>query len=374
MTTCTRCVYDDSIPGIMFDDDGVCSYCHIHDRMDAMYPTGETGMAILRNLAGEMRRNRKGKYDCIVGYSGGCDSSYTLFIAKRVLKLEPLAVHYDNGWNTDVAEQNMANGVKRLGVDFYRYRVADKEVRSLARAFLLSGALDFEAPTDIGLTACLYRAAETHGVKYILGGHSFRTEGIAPLGWSYMDGKYIASVHEQYGDGVDLRTYPNLWLKDFLRWSVGGIRRIRPLYYVDYIKAAVKRQLLEEMDWQWYGGHHLESQITDFFATYLMPRRTGIDFRKLGWAALVRSGQLDRGVALERISQPMHTPEPVMHEIRQRLGVNMAEVAALPVRTYREFPNYKRTFERLRPLFWALVKANRVPLSFYTKYCLPERG
>jgi N-acetyl sugar amidotransferase len=369
---CSRCLYDDTIPGITFDAGGICSYCYLMDELDAQYPTGPAGSNVLAKIAREIRRKRRGKYDVVVGVSGGCDSTYLLYITKTLMGLEPLAVHYDNGWNTDTAESNMANACDALDVDFYRYRVDRDEVRSLARAFMLSGALDFEAPTDIGLTTLLYRAAETFGVKYIFNGHSFRTEGVAPLGWSYMDGRYIASVHEQYGDGVELRTYPNLWLKDFVRWSVRGIRRIRPLYWLDYDKAEAKKMLERRLDWQWYGGHHLENRLTDFFASYLLPRRAGIDMRILGWSALIRSGQMRRSEALKRLEVLPAVNGELLAAIGARLWVSPAEAANAPVRRYTDFDNYKRTFERLRPLFWALVKARRVPRSFYVKYCLAQ--
>ena len=368
---CTRCLYDDTIPGITFNAAGICSYCLMIWEMEGQYPTGAEGKRILEELATTIRKARRGKYDCIVGISGGCDSTYLLYITKVKMGLEPLAVHYDNGWNTTTAEENMTNACDTLAIDFYRYRVYNEEVRSLARAFLLSGALDFEAPTDIGLTTTLYRAAETHGVKYIFNGHSFRTEGVAPLGWSYMDGRYIADVHEQYGDGVPLRTYPNLWLKDFLRWSIAGIKRIRPLYWVDYNKAEVKAMLERKLAWTWYKGHHLESQITDFFSSYLLPRRTGVDMRVLGWSGLIRSGQMDRADALERLAVPPTIDAGVRAAIRTRFDVSLRDAANRPIKTYKDFDNYKRTFERLRPLFWALMKADRIPLSFYKKYCLP---
>jgi N-acetyl sugar amidotransferase len=374
---CTRCVYDETLPGITFDGDGVCNYCAVHDQMVRQYPVGEQGERELRAIADRIRAAGKGKkFDCIVGVSGGCDSSYMLW--KMVeLGLRPLAVHFDNTWNSPIATQNIYNVLEKLGVELSTLVVNNKEFDDLSRSFLLSGVKDIDITTDIGLTTTLYRAAEKHDVKYIIEGHSFRTEGVAPLGWVYMDGKYIQSVHDEFGSRP-MKTFPNLWLKDFLRFAaVRNIRRIRPLYFMDYNKDDAKRFLSEELNWQWYGGHHLENRWAAFVHTYFWRERYGIDGRLLGHAALVRSGQLDREQALTELE----TPAPVMHDVlelvQKRLGFSTEEFAALmsaPHKTYADYPTYKKTFERLRPLFWLLYKADRVPKSFYTKFTLPDPG
>ncbi len=351
MKRCTRCLYDTTIPGITFDAAGVCQYCHLHDELDAAYPIGAPGLtAHLFPLAERIRQDQRGDaFDVVVGLSGGCDSSYTLMIAHD-LGLRPAAVHFDNGWNTDTAEHNMKVVCEGLNVPLFRHIVDRDEFDSINRAFLLSGTRDFEAPTDIGLTTTLYRYAEEFGVKYIFNGHSFRTEGIAPLGWSYMDGRYIADVCRKFNGPEQFDTFPNLWLRDFVRWSLKGIKRIRPLYYVNYNKDNVKELLSERFGWKWYGGHHKESQITDFFM-WMAYHRWGIDFRLLGWSALVRSGQMDRGEGLERLSEPVSEP---MGEMRARLNRRLLIDAPIhwseqPKRTERDFRTYKRTFELTRP-------------------------
>ena len=242
---CARCVYDDRVPGISFDADGVCSYCRSHDVLDRQYPTGDAGQLILERLADRIRRDQRGsKYDVIVGVSGGCDSSY--LVAKTVeLGLRPLAVHFDNTWNSPIATQNIYNVLEKLGVELSTTVVNSREYDDLYRSFLLAGVKDVEAPTDIGLAAVMYRAAAQHGVRYVFEGHSFRTEGIAPLGWIYMDGRYIRSVHDRFGTRP-MTTYPNMTLTDFLRWTaVRGIKRLRPLYHLDYRKEGAKRFLAD---------------------------------------------------------------------------------------------------------------------------------
>jgi N-acetyl sugar amidotransferase len=374
-TRCARCLYDDTVPAISFDAEGICNYCRIHDQLDQEYPTGPEGQRKLRAIAEEIKQAGQGKqYDVIVGVSGGCDSSYMLYLAVQ-LGLRPLAVHFDNTWDSTVAVENIQDVLRKLDVDLFTYVVDNKEYDDIYRSFLKAGVLDIETPTDIGLTTTLYMAAEKYGVKYIFEGHSFRTEGVAPLGWFYIDGKYIDSVQKQYGT-YPLKTFPNLRLADFLRWTaIRGIRRIRPLYYVDYIKRDAMAFLSSELGWEWYGGHHLENRFTAFAHTYYYPLRYGIDTRLLGHAALVRSGQLTREQGLEFIQEVQPYDPELLAMVKKRLGFTDEEfeqVMNLPKRTYRDFRTYKQTFERLRWFFWLLYKLNRVPKSFYIKYTAPD--
>jgi len=369
---CTRCLYDGLVPSITFDAAGVCNYCKIHDALDNQYPLGEAGASRLQALVDEMRTAGKGKkYDCVVGVSGGCDSSYLLH---RLVEMgvRPLAAHFDNTWNSPIATQNIYNVLDKLKVELFTHVVNNKEYDDIYRAFMLSGVQDIDAPTDIGLASTLYLAAEKYGLKYIAEGHSFRTEGISPLGWLYMDGKYIESVHKQYGN-IPMRTFPNLTLSRFLRWTaVRGIRRVRPLYHIDYRKEEAKRLLSAQYGWQWYGGHHLENRFTAFYHSFFMPTRFNVDQRILGYSALVRSGQLDRQEGFGMLEIPPQCPEEIIGLVKKRLRFSDADfetVMKAPVRTWRDFPTYKKTFERLRPFFWLMMKLRRVPESFYLKFC-----
>ena len=372
---CTRCLYDDTVPTISFDANGVCNYCHQHDAMEAEYPVGEEGDIRLRAIADKIRSEGKGKqYDVVVGVSGGCDSSYMLYKAKE-LGLRPLAVHFDNTWNSTVAVENIQNVLKSLDVDFYTYVVDNEEYDDIYRSFLKAGVRDVEAPTDIGLAVTLNMACDKYKVKYIFEGHSFRSEGICPLGWLYMDGKYIESVQKKYGT-QKLKTFPNLWLTSFLRWTaISSIKKIRPLYYMNYQKEEVMKLLTSELGWKWYGGHHLENRFTAFYWSYFMYKRFGIDGRLLGHSALVRSGQLSREEAIDSISQPPVYDPDIVQMVKKRLGFSDAEFEGLmnlPEKTYHDFKTYKHTFERMRGLFWLLYKLDRVPKSFYMKYTAPH--
>lgn len=369
---CTRCIYDNSIPIISFDEEGVCSYCRQMEAMELEYPTGAEGEAMLQKLVDEMKSAGRGKkYDAILGVSGGCDSSYLAHEMVTKYGLRILAVHYDNTWNSTIATENIHNVLDKLGVDLYTNVVNNKESDDIFRSFLKAGVKDIDCPTDIGFVTTLYQAAEKYGIKYKLDGASFRTEGIAPLGWIYMDGKYIETVQKKFGT-YPLKTFPNMWLSDFLRWMIfGGIKSIRPIYYMDYDKEAAKKMLAEKYGWQWYGGHHLENRFTAFVHSYFFPTRWNIDFRIAGYSAYCRNGWMTREEALRLMQEPPYIEPDLVDFVKKRLGFSDAEfeqIMNLPKKSFHDYRTYKQTFERLRPLFWLMYKMDLVPKSFYQKY------
>lgn len=368
---CRRCIYDDHIPYITFDAEGVCNYCRQAERLDREYPTGEEGRRILEDLAARIREEGRGKpYDVVVGVSGGCDSSYLLYLCKT-LGLRPLAAHFDNTWNSAVAVENLQAILRKLDVDLFTHVVDNREFDDLLRSFLLASVPDIDTPSDIGLAATHYLAARRHGIRYIFEGHSFRTEGISPHGWFYMDAKYIETVHRRFG-ALPLQTFPNLWLGRWLAWTVfHGIKKIRPLYWVDHRKENAKAFLSREFGWQWYGGHHMENRTACFTNNFYLPRKFQIDLRYSEFSALVRSGQMSRGEALDKIREPKPFDPGILEEVKKRLGFSDAafeEVMNRPPRTFRDYRTYKKTFEQLRPLFWLMYRLDLVPQSFYMKY------
>lgn len=368
---CTRCIYDETVPNITFDEEGVCNYCRQIEQMEQEYPTGAEGEARLQKMIEEIKAAGKGKrYDAIIGVSGGCDSSYMVHRMHEA-GVRLLAVHYDNTWNSTIATENIHNLLEKLNIDLFTIVVDNKEVDDIFRSFLKAGVKDIECPTDIGLATTLYKAAAKFGIKYMIEGHSFRTEGIAPLGWVYMDGKYIESVQKQFGT-YKIKTFPNLWLKDFLRWMIfNRIKKVRPLYYMDYDKEAAKKLLAEKYGWQWYGGHHLENRFTAFFHSYFFPKRWNIDFRIAGYSAYCRNGWMTREEALRLMQEPPYIEPDLVDFVKKRLGFTDQEFEALmnlPRKTYKDYKTYKQTFERLRPFFWLMYKLELVPKSFYMKY------
>jgi len=369
---CSRCVYDDTIPYIHFDSDGVCNYCHQHDQLEMEYRNDGSGIRKLQDLAEKIRKQQKHKqYDVVVGVSGGTDSSYLLHLTKEILGLRPLAVHFDNTWNSGIAVENIKAVTDKLGIDLYTVVADNHEFNDIFRSFIKASVPDIDTPSDIALATVHYMACQKFGIRHIFEGHSFRTEGISPHGWFYMDARYIASVHKTFGQ-MRMKTYPNLWMHKWLTWIIlYRIKKVRPLYYIDYQKQQTRELLSSSYGWQPYGGHHMENHTSYFTNNYWLPKKFGYDLRICEYSALVRSGQLTRDEALDLLKQPKTLPEGILTEIRKRLGFSVEEFDFLlnqPNKSFRDHKTYKRRFEKLRFLFFLLSKANLVPMSFYLKY------
>ena len=374
---CVRCIYNSSLSNIVFDSDGVCNYCHQVDSLIESYGTGRRrGKELLDDIIRDIRRTGKNnKYDCVVGVSGGTDSSYLLCKAVE-WGLRPLAVHYDNTWNAAIATQNIHRVTSTLGVDLFTHVVSNKEVDDIKRAFLLSGVAEFDADTDIAFVQTIRYAAAKFGIKYMLEGHSFVTEGLTPVGANYLDGAYVADVHNRYGR-LRRRTFPNMTFYQFMKWILVYRQKfIRPLWYIDYDKDKAREYLTSRTGWQYYGGHHLENRASTFAHTVWLPQKFGIDYRNLTLAAAVRRGAMDRNDALVTYEQPVTADPELIAYVKKRTELTDREYQDCldgPNRTFLDFRTYKKRFERLRPLFYILAKANLVPMSFYIKYCFPLR-
>ena len=368
---CNRCIYDENVADISFDSEGICNYCRRMEQMEEEYPVGDEGDRILKNIVQQIKISGKNsKYDCVVGVSGGTDSSFLLYKMKE-MGLRPLAAFFDNTWNSTIATENIKKVTSKLKVDLFTIVVNNKEYDDIYRSFLKAGVPDIEAPTDIGFAATHFRAAEKFKIKYVIEGHSFRTEGISPLGMLYMDGKYIKTIQKQFGT-YRTETYPNMSLLNMLKWMVvKRIKKIRPLYYIDYQKEKVKEFLADEFGWQWYHGHHLENRFTAFYHSYFLPKRFGIDTRSNGFAALVRSGQMDRNEGLRLMDEPPYLENELIDLVKKRIGFSDKEfedIMNLPKKNYTDYKTYKRTFEKMRIFFWLMYKMDLIPKSFYLKY------
>lgn len=371
LTSCSRCLYDEETPNIFFDDEGVCNYCRKDEELRAQFPGGEKGRKDFEKIVAEIKEYGKGKkYDVLIGVSGGTDSTYMLHIAKEY-GLRPLAVHFDNTWNTTISQQNIKNALDKLDIDLWTYVVNNNEYDDIYRAFFKASTPDLEIPTDIALAATLNMAADKFGIKYIFEGHSFKTEGMAPLGWIYMDAKYINSVHKLYGE-KSMKTFPDFTFKKQLKWMLfNKLKKVRPLWYLDYDKAAVKKMITKEYDWQWYGGHHLENRMTAFYHTYYLPRKFDIDMRTLGYSARIRSGQMTREEGVRRLETLPDFDQELFEMLLKRFGYTLEEfekIMLLPIKSYKEYKTYKPMFEKLRPFFYIMAKAELIPWSFYIKY------
>ncbi len=361
-TTCTRCVIHSGVPGVTFGSGDVCSYCHLHDALEVQWPTGERGRLLLEEQVEGIRRQGRGKrYDCIVGVSGGTDSTYLLYLTQE-LGLRPLAVHFDNGWNSETAVGNIKQALTRLDVDLQTYVVDWDEFRDVLLAFLRASFPWADAPTDLAINATLYRVAAAEGVCTILNGSSFRTEGKMPAEWTYLDGRIARVVHRRFGK-VKMSSFPNLTMSRFAYYTlVKRIHVFRPLNFVDYRKDRAREVLERELGWRYYGGHHHESIYTRFVYCYLLPEKFGIDKRIITHSALVRIGELTREEAIEDLARPALPPDKLAEDVEyviHKLGLSREEfdrILELPPASFRDFPSYYPLFERLGALRWLLAR------------------
>jgi N-acetyl sugar amidotransferase len=345
---CVRCLMDQSDPAISFGTDGICSHCRRYEKLAAAtLRTGDEGTRQLGAIADQIRAAGKGKrYDCVMGVSGGVDSTYVAYVATR-LGLRPLAVHMDNGWDSELAVKNIERVLAHLRIDLHTEVLDWEEFRDLQLSFLKASVPDGEIPTDHAIGAVIYRVAARHGISYIISGSNVVTEGILPGTWTYgvWDYRYIAGVQRRFGS-VPLRTFPHYSLAHLFHYtSVRKIRTVRPLNYIPYVKHDVMKILENELGWRYYGGKHYESIYTRFFQGYVLPRKFGIDKRKAHLSTLINSGQISREAALTEIATNGYAGK-LQAEDREytikKLGVTPEAFEAimnLPVRSHADYPN-----------------------------------
>jgi N-acetyl sugar amidotransferase len=327
----------------------------------------------LQDKINKIKRSGRGKkYDCIAGVSGGRDSSYTLLTAVK-LGLRPLAVHFDNGWNSEISVQNIKKACEKLNVDLVTVVADWEEFKDLQISFLKASTPDADVPTDYAIYSVLYDTANKEGIRYILNGHSFRTEGTSPISWTYMDPLYVRSVHRKFGKIKKFRSFPHMTLVklQYYIW-IKKIREIRLMEFIDYRKQEVDVILKDELDWQYYGGHHHENLYTKFFQSYYLPEKFSIDKRKTELSALVRSGQITRKDALNEISHSayIHDDKTVAYAVH-KLGLTKEEfekIMRLPVKSHDDYRTYLPLIRLLRYPIKIAAKMRLVPQILYLKY------
>ncbi len=369
---CTRCVSDTTMSEIEFDENGVCNFCKLHDRFVEMHPLGQKGEKQINELLGQIKADGKSKkYDCIIGLSGGADSTYLLYWAVQK-GLKPLAVSFDNGWNTDIAVRNIRNATDILGVELHTIIADWEEMKDLQRAFIKASVSDADAPTDYAIYSVLYTEAIKAGVKYSLNGHSFRAEGSVPKSWSYFDGRYVKSVLKQYGSIKKIKSFPLMSISQFVYYSVfKKIRDVRVFDYIEYNKAEAKKIITKELKWQDYGGHHHENIFTRFFQSYYLPVKFGIDKRKVEYSALIRSNQMTREEALEDLKNPYPYKQEDVDFVIKKLGFSKEEwnlIMNAPRKTYKDFPTYYSIIKKMKYPMKIAADMNLIPKILYEKY------
>lgn len=339
---------DTSDTRITFDAHGVCDHCRtFRTKVLPNWHTDERGKRELRSLVDKIKVSGSGKdFDCIIGMSGGIDSSYLTYIATQ-FGLRPLVFHVDAGWNSQEAVNNIERLVDKLGLDLYTEVIDWEEMRDLQLAFFKSGVPHIDTPQDHAFFATMYKFAEKHDVKYILTGANYSTECIRnPLEWMYYqsDSIQLRDIHRRFGQRplVNFPTTSILRHKIWLPY-VKGIRVVRPLNYVPYDKADAIRLLIDKFGWQPYPQKHFESRFTRFYEGYWLPKKFGYDTRRVQFSSLIVTGQMTREEALEKLKTPALDEATVRQEfeyVATKLGIGVDELRSYleaPNKTYRDY-------------------------------------
>lgn len=351
-------------PQIHFDDNGICNYYYEYKMAEAeKLVGGEEGKQMLEQIAIKIKAEGRGKpYDCIIGLSGGVDSTYVAWLAKQ-LGLRPLAVHFDNGWNSELAVKNIENIVTKLEFDLFSYIINWEEFKDLQLSYLKASVVDIEAITDHAILATLYRLAGEKNIKYILSGTNVQTENTLPKSWIFSKADHIniKSIHEIYGT-IPLKTFPffDTKVKRFYQ-KIKGIKSISLLNYLEYNKKNVKDVIQQELGWRDYGGKHYESIWTRFYQGYILFQKFKIDKRKAHLSDLIFSGQITKDQALEKLKEPIYNPEQFKLDydfVLKKLNLSSANFDAimnLPTRSHYDF-DYEKPIDQRYPILKPLKK------------------
>jgi N-acetyl sugar amidotransferase len=336
---------DTTDPDITFDERGICNWWHDYQSMLATIPNQAERTRILQAVLCRIKESGKGQpFDCVLGLSGGVDSSYMAYLAKK-WSLRPLVVHFDNGWNDELAVRNIELIVKKLGFDLHTFVMDWPEFRDLQRSYFKASVLDLEVPTDHMIFGALHRIARDRGIKYILSGNNFATEWLLPQAWYYskFDLENIKGIHRAFGE-VPMKHLPKLGVWQALYYQrIKVITDIRILELVPYKKNSAIELLTSEFGWKYYGGKHYESIFTRFYQGYILPTKFGIDKRKAHLSNLICNGEMTRDQALEELSKPTYDRDSQKADKRyvaKKLGWSEAEfdeILALPPRRHEEF-------------------------------------
>ena len=370
---CKLGVWDESVPGIKFDKDGISNYATLFNTLRDNFPRGQEGLKIWENKVSLMKKNKRSKYDCIIGVSGGVDSSYLLHLTKKTYGLNPLAVNLDNGWSSDIAVKNIKKVTDKLDIDLYTYVINYNEVKDLLRVFMLGSLPWIDVPTDLAIKSILYKIASQEKVLYVLRGNDFRSEGTQPFEWTGGDARVLKYLHKKYGK-VKLKTFPNYTLFNLLYYGlVKRIESIYPFYHLDYQKQEAKKLLIDQYNWEDYGGHHFENVFTKFAMSYWLPVKFGIDKRKITLSAQILSGAISRESAIEEINKSSFDETLIDSQIDyicKKLDFTRSEfdyIMKSENRSFYDYPTYSKIMMKYRNLSnWILLKIlKKKPMSMF---------
>jgi len=360
---------DTTDPLIEFDAKGVCNLCteYLEKRSQHNYQGSESDQQ-LKQIIADIKKDGKGKkYDCVIGLSGGIDSSYAAYIAKQH-GLRVVAVHMDNGWNSEEAVQNIKNIAKKLGIDYESYVLDWEEFKDIQLAFLKASVPEAETPTDMAIPSTWHKIAAKYGVKYIISGGNFATEGILPKTWHYngKDTKYFNHIQKRFGT-KKMKNFPLFgFMKETYYKLFKGIRVIYMLNYVPYAKDEAVEFLKKELSWKYYGGKHYESKYTGFIQSYYLYKKFGIDYRKATLSSQICNGEVTRADALEQLRPLPYNEENIDTEkayIAKKLGVSKDELEAiiqLPPKWYWDYPNDEKRLSFVYNMYRKLFKKEKL--------------
>jgi len=365
---CTRCVMDTSDPEIEFDEDGACNHCkEYHEVYRDRIPPKERRTEELKRITDKIKEEGKGKkYDCLIGLSGGVDSTYVAYLVKK-FGLRPLAVHLDNSWNTELATYNIKKIVNKLKIDFFRHASNWEEFKDLQLSFLKASVVDIELVSDHALVAALYQVADRGGIKYIISGSNIVTEKIMPRSWFHNKNDLVnlKAIHARFGT-IKLKSYPTLGIFKKLYYEfVKGIKFVPILDYVDYIRREVKEIIAKELDWEDYGSKHHESIFTRFYQAYILPKKFNIDKRRAHLSTLICSKQITREEALKEIENPAYPEERFILDkkiVLKKLGLTDAgfeSIMNLPIRSHLEYRSDTGRLRFLRAVYRIFKKRGK---------------
>lgn len=353
---CINCIMDTTDPDIVFDEKGICNHCKYYE--NNIIPAWELKSGRtdeLDKLIKKIKNYGEGKsYDCILGLSGGVDSSY-LAVKSAEWGLRPLVVHVDAGWNSELAVMNIQQICQRLGFDLITHVIDWPTMQDLQLAFMKSNLANQDVPQDHAFFGALYNYANREKIKYVLSGSNFATESILPQSWGYdaMDATHVKSVHKKFGK-KSLKKFPILGFFDFyFKYPyIKEMEIVKPLNMIEYSKELAIQELESNYGWRYYGGKHYESRWTRFFQGYYLPHKFGYDKRKAHLASLVVTGEISRENALQQLAQPLYDQVLLREDkefVSKKLGITIDDLEALikePCSHYTKFPNHQKKFKR----------------------------
>ena len=353
---CVNCVMDTSDSKIIFDEKGVCDHCNdFYENVLPNWHTDEKGRKDLEAYVAKIKQDGIGRdFDCILGLSGGVDSSYMLHIAVKEFGLRPLVFHVDGGWNSELAVHNIQVMIEKLGLDLYTEVINWEEMKDFQLAFFKSGVPHIDIPQDHAFIATLYHFADKYNIKYILNGGNISTECVRnPMEWLYYgtDMSQLKDIMKQYST-VEMKTYPFSSVfkhKIYLRY-IKGLQVVKLLNYRPYIKEEALKMLEKEYSWKPYPQKHFESRFTKFYEGYWLPERFGFDTRRVQYSSLILTGQMSRDQALEKLKKPAYDPNTIDDEykyIATKLGISYEELKGyfnMPKKFYYDYKNQQSIF------------------------------